>query len=913
MLARTRRLHLRRALTLTALLGVFGSQGCALLEPVGDPRCGDGVLDPSTEECDRPNGDRCGKASTANACRLIADAQGVCEPGRVLARDGERCLAPSGQFEAVGGVVGHYPVGVADFDADGRLDLLVEDGPDRRAVFFGDDGPVEPSVFLGPAGYGDWPIIDANGDAFADVLVTTSTRDAIGTFLGAADRTFFPRFQSSLPLPQGTRRLIDPLTGELVPATSLRSLAQVAAITRVNGETVVCRLFTGAPCQQLNVASIAIEDPETALITSPFFVDGSPDAETPFDEEPRFLITAADKGGAGAFRVSFPLDASPQATAVTFYPQAFANAGDECEPNICGGACPHPCETLTNIRVEAIVDLEDGPLAPFTLFAGTYGSPDNRKVMLFFMSAREPSGTAFPLLSAAEARVVEEGTEIDDVLLPDLNGDGFPELVVTSNLFGSLSSQIVILGPIPAELTGPSGRLATGDVNADGYDDLIGVTGSSIEGFDTRGEIVFGGPTLPLVTTTFDIAGDLPSFTIGDLDGDGIGDVVTTSRVPSEDGGETSELEISFGRPFSTPEPPRSLGQADIRDVLPARLQLLSNADDLGAPADAVGDLVILKNKDGEGSEASFLVGDTKRLPSSPVYVRPRVKDALALTNEPIFVGAILSVGSPDDTVGPPGEGAPAVAVVNVLKFIEDTNANDEIDDSSIESWVVQVSSEDGVIELEPGAVSLGSKVLFDRPIVLGRDATSVTFAIVTFDLASPDGATPTAQIVLFRSQGATLEQLGEPLSPPLPFNFFAPGRPGKDGALDSLLVLSTDLSSESTLEDRLLELRVEADALVAGEDVALGKLVTETVTTGLLRLGPDALQVGEAVLSLTATLEEGAPIEEECVAPFFGARGLYTPSLEADLVGDALPDVVIFDPLEVFSQSPALTCGVPE
>jgi hypothetical protein len=146
-----------------------------------------------------------------------------------------------------------------------------------------------------------------------------------------------------------------------------------------------------------------------------------------------------------------------------------------------------------------------------------------------------------------------------------------------------------------------------------------------------------------------------------------------------------------------------------------------------------------------------------------------------------------------------------------------------------------------------------------------------------------------------------------------LPFNFFAPGRPGKDGALDSLLVLSTDLSSESTLEDRLLELRVEADALVAGEDVALGKLVTETVTTGLLRLGPDALQVGEAVLSLTATLEEGAPIEEECVAPFFGARGLYTPSLEADLVGDALPDVVIFDPLEVFSQSPALTCGVPE
>jgi len=48
-------------------------------------------------------------------------------------------------------------------------------------------------------------------------------------------------------------------------------------------------------------------------------------------------------------------------------------------------------------------------------------------------------------------------------------------------------------------------------------------------------------------------------------------------------------------------------------------------------------------------------------------------------------------------------------------------------------------------------------------------------------------------------------------------------------------------------------------------------------------------------------------------VAPFGSERTYFSTSIETDLVGDALPDIIFSEPLEIQKQAAALSCGFPE
>jgi hypothetical protein len=150
----------------------------------------------------------------------------------------------------------------------------------------------------------------------------------------------------------------------------------------------------------------------------------------------------------------------------------------------------------------------------------------------------------------------------------DLNGDGYADVAIGSPWDGSSAGKVSIYlgGP-----TNPStvsaldvfGQAAgdslgfcvapAGDVNADGYDDLvIGAPGAS--GRAGSVVIVFGGASPPFATATLNStlgAGKLFGFSVagrGDVDGDGFADVAIGAPHASPLGGEDGVVEIHRGK-----------------------------------------------------------------------------------------------------------------------------------------------------------------------------------------------------------------------------------------------------------------------------------------------------------------------------------------------------------------------------
>jgi hypothetical protein len=761
---------------------------------------------------------------------------------------------------------GDYPVGAVDFDLNGHVDLLVDDGAVRKVVFFTDSGAVDPAVPLGPASLGDWPIVDTNADGFADVLVPTSARDGIGAFLGASDRTFFPQFQSSILLPEGTQRLIllpptgyeDPLTEESVEPAALRSLTQLGALIVEEDDSIrLCRIFSGAQCMPIPLGSVDkvdLSNPPTALVTSPFFV-------TPTGgESAKFLISVADDGGDQLFRIELPTDSpTPDVVEAEFYPWAYAEPpSTDCALELCDPAsmCSN-CVLVTGVAIEALSNLDRPDLQPYTLIAGTYLTPvvNERRLMVFLMNPFDPFARAFPLLDATNTVVLDPDLELADVQFAELNGGGTPEIVLTyAESVGDVdlyTTEILVIEPAPARVIGPRSRVAVGDLNADGYDDVVGLEGFT-SASNAAGIILYGGDSLPLVTTNFDVGGLDPTFTLADLDGDGVRDLVTSSVV--DPGENLSEIAVSFGRPFAAPEPPRSLGRSTISNVFPARLQVRSGPDDDAPSSDGIEDLVIVK----AGGFASLLVGDRARLPTSPLYLNGLLRQRLGATmGEFVGLGSTLSLGAATPTT------PPIVALLNVVV------AESE---ESFESWLVPLASADGILSVPKLSVQVPDDELVFSELV-AMDAQ--TFAVLGLNVST--GVESSVHAV--RVGEDELDLKGS-LAAPFETNLLLPGRPEQG----SVLLFSTDGSANA----RLLELVVEGDALVVRKEVAIDSYVPVAQ-----RLGPDALQLGETVISLSATLEDQDLVVEPCVRPVGVEAFLFGGRVSADLVGDPLLDVV--------------------
>ena len=199
-------------------------------------------------------------------------------------------------------------------------------------------------------------------------------------------------------------------------------------------------------------------------------------------------------------------------------------------------------------------DLDGDGDAELILQASTSTDSSGQVMVLSRTVARDFSDAGSGLaLWTGDAEGDELGSTVATIFPGDMNGDGTPELLVTSEHAGDGAGVIYLLNGIPASgdistaatwtWTGPSDSApietvaALGDIDADGYDDIL-VGASDYTGTQTRqgAAWVVSGASVGVssdLTTGVTLLGDerytyfgQSLLNAGDMDGDGVSEIL---------------------------------------------------------------------------------------------------------------------------------------------------------------------------------------------------------------------------------------------------------------------------------------------------------------------------------------------------------------------------------------------------
>jgi hypothetical protein len=542
---------------------------CASLDKLAPDACGNGVVEPKTEDCDTfPNDPdatkaRCGAPTEgAFACHLRC---GVSKIGASVCPEGWGCdtkgicREPSGNFSSALGFVsgGAVHLTVGDFDGDGRKDLVASgprnprSGSSVRVHYFNDTGGLAqvaslPTAVVSPAVFDR----DHNGRdaiAFGVPALTKTGLSALGVVSGLADRTFLPVIFPAATLPDTNA----------VPVFVFEHAADVK-LPSGNDSTII--LFAETTDGSA-IVSLDAELGGTAKLTRPLpakpdAIRGRPVTARLFDLDP----------GSACGEVVVAMQVAPLGRLVVLSPCAPAPksaAGIGTRWSVAPSA-------LKSFVLPALADLSRGVLVT---------DVDGDGHLDVLVDTNDKDG---PQILWGNGTTLQGPTKwapaglTSDPKMPlaagDLTNDGkvdyvFPNFVaVQRNGVVSVADAGADAGPVipvrdgtliepPVELQQltPWSDAAIGRFNADFFADFVTIHSGApdIE--------VFAGGTGGFTPSTVTTDGIVQAIARGDFDGDHIDDLAFTQTAS----GGTSTLSIAYGRPNGSLEPPTRIGSVD--------------------------------------------------------------------------------------------------------------------------------------------------------------------------------------------------------------------------------------------------------------------------------------------------------------------------------------------------------------
>jgi len=583
--------------------------------PAIEPACGNGFVEEG-EDCDEPAGSTglsCGQPDTENACKWSCNESKDCS--NIDSSHGwgcgvdHVCRFPAGEFKFWGEAFANEPskLDLADFDGDGRLDVLAEAADGLNIFFFDAEGAASEPI--------NFPAKDANPGVGTLVskepaAFSFSTGPGLAVLMGQSQRTFKPTFNASVSFPPMTKS---------VQAMPLRVVSPAGTADNV-------MLISDDKGTLINYYGATSETPMYRLSTTPDAVEGGIPSgaidESPLSPCDEFVLANKEKQ---VVRVYTTCAA----------PGLLVENQDETNW-LSQIPAPSLIETLGrpflldvdgDSHLDLLVSAVPKALVPRVEVYVAYGKGDGH-----FQSALGIQDTASIYMTITDIGSTEDPTTYLPLAVADLNSDGIVDFVDSHGVYVSAAT-----GGLPPKkegykksdysLTGaPSGipwsRVIIADLNANGILDVAAGAESAlgIDFLNGAGDGLFN----PFKISTL---GGVAGFAAGDFDGDLIADLAFIERELQVSQGQRSEdaLKIAFGRSSGAPETPISMGQ------LGGKAQLTSAIlSDLSL--DVMADLLIVSgetpdaNADpdaGQGQEwsLSLALGNSARQLQTPLIL----------------------------------------------------------------------------------------------------------------------------------------------------------------------------------------------------------------------------------------------------------------------------------------------------
>jgi hypothetical protein len=620
-------IRVRRALLATAAAVVAAPlvlpTACAELPDIEQNTCGNSIVE-AGEDCDSftASGLSCRAAGGAGECRWDCTAgedgaRPACPDGWGCGADGI-CRAHTGAFAQAGEPIAALALDGADFDGDGRLDLVTFDGNELQIRFYETDGSLAKSYGFSATAFPPPSFGDLSGDGRSDAVIHLG-QVGLGALTSTADRTMKPVVQSSIevPLPTDGSRLIaanvldNPGDETLAILSAGPTGFAVLALNQDENDGEATHLFN------LPAGSKALD--LIGEIPSGDF-DDDPDKPCP---ELAFGFVNDDR-----VRVYTPCsDAFTYATGiaprVVHLPAGHVIAGAIFIAD--ANADGHLDVLIPVVTAESGAGLD----VAFGLGDGSFHSdptalpvpgPGDDAATLVTTLYGGPSGSSVG--AGPEGGEPVESNQALLLAVGDLNGDDRVDLVTGSEVHLSTAgpSAMPVYEAQSLELTNPWTVAAVADFNGNGHLDIIGgsvfVTG--LDFLNGTGDGKFN---------PFDLSTQRPvhRLAVGDFDGDLLLDLAFAETAGS-DGLDT--LAFAFGQPFGPPEDPVSAGTLLGIQQIVAGDRLLKFLLGGGA-SDAMSELAIVSvSEKGESGSLTVVPGSSDRRLQSPYVLFENVQSA---------------------------------------------------------------------------------------------------------------------------------------------------------------------------------------------------------------------------------------------------------------------------------------------